>query len=260
MTWFGLGSGVDERLARYIDKVVSVSSGVDAHASSHLDGGTDALDGDKLEISWSPSNYTRDSSISEADSTDDLSAHLKGVDTGLGLRPLATALSGTSFPGSPSNGDVFFHKTHREQFSYHSGNSVWVGPENVVYFGKGGTSFNNTYLRVADAISSSAKGWLVPNDIMITKVTAVWTTTVDSGHIRIRRDGTNVVSIDLSSATTSNTTAQSLTVDTNYDKHNGSSRTGVMGVYLDSLNDTGSGSFVGVGHPVVAVYWRRRET
>ena len=189
MTWFGLGSQVDERLARYIDGFYS----------------------------------------------------------------------GTSFPSVASDGDVFFHKTHREQFSYHGGNSVWVGPENVVMFGKGGTSFNNTYLRVADAISSSSKGWLVPNDIMITKVSAVWTTTSTEGYIRIKRDGTNVVSLNLDTVGTSNTTAQSLAVDTNYDKHDGATRTGVMGVYLDSLG-TGGAVHGGVGHPVVAVYWRRRET
>ena len=259
MTWFGLGSQVDERLARYIDNAVRGSSGVGSHAGTHIDGGGDALDGDKLEVSWSPSNYTRDSSISEADSTDDLSAHLKGVDTALAARPLLTALSGTSFPGSPSNGDMFFHKTHREYFSYHSGNSVWVGPENVVYFGKGGTGFNTTYLRLADAISSGTKGWLVPNDIMITKVSAVWTTTTTSGNIQIRRDGTNVVDLNIATITTSNTTAQSLAVDTNFDKHNGSSLTGVMGVYLSALG-TGGTPHSGVNHPVVAVYWRRRET
>ena len=38
------------------------------------------IDGDKLDIDWNPSNYTPDSSISEADDADDLSAHLKGID------------------------------------------------------------------------------------------------------------------------------------------------------------------------------------
>lgn len=41
------------------------------------------LDGDKLQIDWNPSNYTPDSTIAEADGADDLSAHLKGIDTAL---------------------------------------------------------------------------------------------------------------------------------------------------------------------------------
>lgn len=41
------------------------------------------LDGDKLKIDWLPTNYTRDNSIGEADDLEDLSAHLKGIDTAL---------------------------------------------------------------------------------------------------------------------------------------------------------------------------------
>ena len=52
------------------------------HAATHLS--TDELDGDQLDIDWSPSNYSPDSSIAEASDNDDLSAHLKGIDTKLG--------------------------------------------------------------------------------------------------------------------------------------------------------------------------------
>jgi hypothetical protein len=41
------------------------------------------IDGDKLDIDFTPSNYTPDDSISEADDVDDLAAHLKGIDTAL---------------------------------------------------------------------------------------------------------------------------------------------------------------------------------
>lgn len=63
-----------------------------AHASSHIDGGSDAIDGDKLEITWTPTNYTRDSTTpTEADTDDDLTAHLQGIDTKLGAN--ATSIS-----------------------------------------------------------------------------------------------------------------------------------------------------------------------
>lgn len=41
------------------------------------------LDGDKVDIDWNPTNYTPNASIGEAEDVDDLSAHLKGIDTRL---------------------------------------------------------------------------------------------------------------------------------------------------------------------------------
>jgi hypothetical protein len=57
---------------------------IGAHASSHVDGGGDAIDGDTLEITWAPSNYTRSTGPAEVDTADDLTAHLSGIDTQLG--------------------------------------------------------------------------------------------------------------------------------------------------------------------------------
>jgi len=54
------------------------------HAASHIDGGSDAIDGDKLEITYTASDYTPTTLPAEADSTDDLTAHLAGIDTALG--------------------------------------------------------------------------------------------------------------------------------------------------------------------------------
>jgi len=54
------------------------------HASTHIDGGADAIDGDRLEITWGPpTNYTPSTTPAEADSTDDLTAHLYGIDQAL---------------------------------------------------------------------------------------------------------------------------------------------------------------------------------
>lgn len=52
-----------------------------SHAATHIDGSTDVLDGDKVEITFVPANYTRDSATPpEADTDDDLTAHLQGID------------------------------------------------------------------------------------------------------------------------------------------------------------------------------------
>lgn len=50
-----------------------------AHAADHVGAG-DEIDGDKLDIDFTPTNYTPDASPAEADDADDLTAHLKGLD------------------------------------------------------------------------------------------------------------------------------------------------------------------------------------
>lgn len=65
-----------------IDEAINVASGGN-HASSHIDGGGDPLDGDKLEITYTPTNYTPTTSPSEVDATDQLTAHLAAIDTEL---------------------------------------------------------------------------------------------------------------------------------------------------------------------------------
>lgn len=56
---------------------------------------TDGLivDGDQLDITWNPTNYVPDATIAEAADVDDLSAHLKGIDTLLGNKTTGPASS-----------------------------------------------------------------------------------------------------------------------------------------------------------------------
>lgn len=49
-------------------------------AADLIDGGSDPLDGDQIEITWTPSNYTRTTTPSEASAADQLTAHLAGID------------------------------------------------------------------------------------------------------------------------------------------------------------------------------------
>ncbi len=67
-------------------KNIVIDTRYKAHASKHARGEDDEIDGDKLDIDYNPSGYTPDTSISEADSVDDLSAHLKGISDGFGLK------------------------------------------------------------------------------------------------------------------------------------------------------------------------------
>lgn len=60
------------------------------HAPSHIRGGTDVIDGDKIDITWNPTNYTPDTTPPETDNVDELTAHLKGIDNFLAGVPSAT--------------------------------------------------------------------------------------------------------------------------------------------------------------------------
>lgn len=55
------------------------------HASDHIKGGTDEVDGDKVDIDWNPSNSTPET-VAQTDSVDHLSSHLKGIDVALGAK------------------------------------------------------------------------------------------------------------------------------------------------------------------------------
>jgi hypothetical protein len=89
-----LGSGTLTELNSAITDATLDDSGdprdPNAHASTHLSGAGDEVDGDKLDIDWNPSNYTPTSAPAEVDSVDQLTAHLAGIDA---------ALAGVSFPG-----------------------------------------------------------------------------------------------------------------------------------------------------------------
>jgi hypothetical protein len=54
------------------------------HAATHIDGGAYAIDGDKIEISWTGyTAYTPDFSGGEVTAADQLTAHLVGIDTAI---------------------------------------------------------------------------------------------------------------------------------------------------------------------------------
>ena len=60
------------------------SAAVAAHASTHLRGAADEIDGDTLDIDWNPSNYTPATNPTETSSVDHLTSHLYGIDQAFG--------------------------------------------------------------------------------------------------------------------------------------------------------------------------------
>jgi hypothetical protein len=54
------------------------------HDATHIDGGSDAIDADKLEVTFTPSTYSRTLSAGQSDALDQLTSHLKGIDNEFG--------------------------------------------------------------------------------------------------------------------------------------------------------------------------------
>ena len=74
------------------------------HASRHITGGADEIDGDQLDIDFTPSNYTPSTAPAEATNLDHLTAHLSGIDTALGAASGLPVVDGTSIAeGSVDN-------------------------------------------------------------------------------------------------------------------------------------------------------------
>ena len=62
----------------------------DPHAASHIRGAADEIDGDKIDIDWNPANYTPAAVTNYSTSIDDLTSHLKGIDTAITAHTHAT--------------------------------------------------------------------------------------------------------------------------------------------------------------------------
>jgi len=88
-----------------------------------------SLDGDHLDIDFTPSNYTPDASPAEADDVDSLAAHLKGIDT---------ALAGAGGSGSPLHAYVIEITAGIISAGYFSLPSNPVAPKTVFIHPVGG--------------------------------------------------------------------------------------------------------------------------
>ena len=77
-------SDLDDRLNQLERVEVPEPGSVAPHAATHVRGGSDEIDGDVLDIDYTPSNYTPTTSPPEVTDVDELTAHLAGIDNALG--------------------------------------------------------------------------------------------------------------------------------------------------------------------------------
>jgi hypothetical protein len=84
---------------------------VSNHKARHILGGGDEIDGDKLGITWNPTNYTPSVTPPEVTSVDELTAHLAGIDNAISTsapKIKAGRVLAGSFAGNPKKATVAF--------------------------------------------------------------------------------------------------------------------------------------------------------
>lgn len=72
--------------------VITIGAGsTSAHSSSHVSGGADAIDGDRLTVGYLPSGYTRQIVVDETDTLAELTSNLRGIDNELSTLAISIA-------------------------------------------------------------------------------------------------------------------------------------------------------------------------
>jgi hypothetical protein len=78
-----LGALYIDNGSTWVNASVEGAVSPDPHAASHIRGATDEVDGDKLDIDWNPTTYSPATVQGVTTSVDELTSHLKGIDTSL---------------------------------------------------------------------------------------------------------------------------------------------------------------------------------
>lgn len=71
-------------LSELIEAIVEEAATTGAHASSHRHGGSDPIDGDRLDVDYVPAEYTRNPGENGTVDNDELTSHLTGIDDAFG--------------------------------------------------------------------------------------------------------------------------------------------------------------------------------
>ena len=88
-TWYDSTTGKtyirynDGSSTQWVEEGNPTSIVVPGHGSSHVRGGSDVIDGDRVSVDFVPSRYTRNAAASGAGDVTDLTANLSGIDTSL---------------------------------------------------------------------------------------------------------------------------------------------------------------------------------
>lgn len=90
-------------------KAYADTKAVIAHEASHIKGGSAEIDGDQLDIDYTPSAYTPSTDPAEVSNVDHLTAHLDGIDNSLGGKvsgPASSTIRNIAIWGDGAGGSL----------------------------------------------------------------------------------------------------------------------------------------------------------
>jgi hypothetical protein len=145
----------------YIMKVTlsgSVEPSTIAHAASHIRAGTDIIDGDRVQVDYVPSAYTRNAAATGAGAVTDLTAHLAGIDTDklrvgataggdlTGTYPSPTISNITNAPIHNSNTTLSFRTSSTERMSVDASGRVAMPYQPAFWGNKNSAGSTGTWI------------------------------------------------------------------------------------------------------------------
>jgi hypothetical protein len=165
-------SGVDFEIETPADGAQLIGDKLANHGKDdgHILAGADEIDGDKVGIDFTPTNYTPDTSPPEATDVDHLAAHLAGLDNGLGVTAVPTSsnknmaaltttsdgdsATATAVATTPSNDSHVFVSVNGQPAVVADGEAQRTSSE-CYFSGDGGT----TALFIKDVVTGSLLYW-----------------------------------------------------------------------------------------------------
>lgn len=135
----------------WVEMTTSNALSVSSHGTTHIRGGNDVIDGDRLQVDYVPTAYTRDTASPGAGAATDLTAHLGGIDDYL--------MSATGRNRAINGGMMVDQRNSGAAISYSgAGTSGLYAVDRYAFNGSGGGSY--TIQRVQDGPPSvSAYSW-----------------------------------------------------------------------------------------------------
>jgi hypothetical protein len=129
---------------------------VPGHASTHIRGGSDIIDGDRLTVDYVPTNYTRNAAASGAGDVTDLTAHLGGINNRLYLPGVRVYKTSNVSPYTASAKISWDSAANTSGYGGYNVGSMWTSGTNIT-IPVSGIYMITAYSRLA---GSSAFSWI----------------------------------------------------------------------------------------------------
>ena len=163
--WSPTPSGVGEALDQLGDRmdVLESASGIVAHADTHVKGGADVIDGDKIDVTYDPDLYTPTPSGSTWDDEDCLAGHLDGINEQLkadheigGHFHYAQGSADPSSP-TPTEGDRYWNEVLHQEMRYDASRGKFLSVESVtIQFGRNGFVAPGSFYKGVDGLAMAS--------------------------------------------------------------------------------------------------------